>query len=84
MSLSKYSKTDFPPKTDFLSKFGAGLLVDHIVQFWQRRGFHGIKAERYLLNGTTDTYGVRSNIGLDGFPPDRSPGRPSNKPVALA
>lgn len=74
--MSKFKDTFPPKKTDFLTKYGAGLLVDHIVQFWQLRGFHGIKAERYLIGGTADTYGVRSNIGADGFPPHTKRGRP--------
>lgn len=73
----------FPPKTDFLSKYGAGLLVDHIVQFWQLRGFHGVKVERYLINGTSDTYGVRSNIGASGFPPMVGRGRPPTRDRAI-
>lgn len=67
---------------DFLSRHGATLIVDTITAYWQLRGFHGIKAERYLLNGTADTYGVRSNI-VAGYPPQRGQGRPSTRPMAL-
>lgn len=57
-------KSPFPPKTDFFSKYGAGLLADHINAFWKGAA----KAERYLLWGTT--WGVRSNL-VNGLVPKR-------------
>lgn len=56
-------KSPFPPKTDFFSKYGAGLLADHINAFWKGKA----KAERYELDAGLG-WGVRSNL-VDGLPP---------------
>lgn len=58
-------KSPFPPKTDFFSKYGAGLLADHINAYWASPT-KGVKAERHLLWGTT--WGVKSNL-VNGLPP---------------
>jgi hypothetical protein len=55
-------KSPFPPKTDFFSKYGAGLLADHINAFWKGR----VKAERYELDAGLG-WGVRSNL-VGGLP----------------
>lgn len=74
----------FPPKVDLYTKHGAGLLAEHIMKFWRTRGFHGVKAERYLISGTSDTYGVRSNIRGDGYPPATKTGRPRGSMTRMA
>lgn len=56
---------EFPPKTDFSSKFGAGLLVDAIHAYWVKKGY-AITAERFLVPGS-DSWGVRSNL-VAGLP----------------
>lgn len=56
-------KSPFPPKTDFFSKYGAGLLADHINAFWKGRN---VKAERYELDAGLG-WGVRSNL-VGGLP----------------
>lgn len=62
------TSSPFPPKTDFYSKAGAALIVEHIIAYWMKRGYHGITATRYKL-ADFDLYGVRSNIGPYGYPP---------------
>jgi len=54
---------------DLLTQSGAGILAKAIETYWRGRGFNGIVAERYRLDGFFSAYGVRSNIGPDGFPP---------------
>lgn len=59
----------FPPSMDALSKYGAGLLADHISEFWTARGFPGVRAERYQISDF-EAWGVRSNL-VAGLPPRR-------------
>lgn len=61
-------ESPFPPKTDFLEKHGAGLLVEHILAYWQKRGFLAVRVERYQLE--SGAWGVRSNL-VGGLPPHR-------------
>lgn len=56
--------------TDYMTRSGAQLIVDQITAFWKARGRRGIKAEAYQINHFED-FGVRSNIGQDGYPPIR-------------
>lgn len=53
---------------DYFSKHGAAVLASRIESYWRARGFAGIVAERYRLD-FPGFWGVRSNIGHDGFPP---------------
>lgn len=57
------------PVADLLTSSGAGVLAKAIETHWRERGFAGIVAERYLIDGSRENYGVRSNIGPDGYPP---------------
>jgi hypothetical protein len=59
----------FPDKMDALSKFGAGLIADAVMDFWVRRGFGNVHAERFPVEGT-NSWGVRSNL-IAGLPPIR-------------
>lgn len=54
---------------DYFTSYGAGVLASQIEAYWRGLGFAGIHVERYVLPGTEDTYGLRSNIGPDGYPP---------------
>ena len=58
----------FPPKTDFFTKHGAGLLADHITRYWAARGASHVRADRYLIEG--GNWGVESNL-VDGLPPPK-------------
>lgn len=60
----------FPPKTDFFTKHGAGLLADCITRVWADRGFPRVYAERYDMGG--GNWGVRSNL-VAGLPPVAAP-----------
>lgn len=66
------AKFEFPPKFDALSKYGASLLCDAIMDHWARRGFV-VRAERYAVEGTA-SWGVRSNL-VAGLPPAGRRGR---------
>lgn len=59
----------FPPGVDFLTSHGAGILAAHIVAHWKAKGFAGITAHRYEVDGFPDVFAVTSNIGPEGFPP---------------
>lgn len=50
---------------DLLDKFGAGILADHINEYWRERGFT-VRAERYELPGSK-AWGVRSDM-MNGLP----------------
>ncbi len=63
---------------DYLTRPGAQLLVDRIIAHWRERGHHGIAAEAYPINAVGD-FGVRSNIGVNGFPPIAKRGRPAKQ-----
>jgi hypothetical protein len=68
-------QSPFPPKTDFYTKFGAGLLADHITSVWVKRGHGNVVAERYLMG--SGNWGIRSNL-VDGLPPAKvRAGRPA-------
>jgi hypothetical protein len=62
--------------SDSLSRVGATYLAAKIEEYWKGRGFNGIRAAAYeirdrLVTGTGSSivFGVRSNIGPNGFPP---------------
>lgn len=74
MSVSKNSP--FPPGTDMFSRRGAEMLKEHIVGYWTDRGYHGIKVEPYLIPRTDNVWGIKSNIGVTGYPPMSKVGRP--------
>lgn len=52
---------------DCYTEFGAGLLASQIESYWRSCGFRGIRAERFEV--MPGFFGVRSNIGPDGYPP---------------
>jgi hypothetical protein len=54
-------ESPFPPKTDFLSKYGARMLADHITAYWHARGYKNVSAEPYPIRGMGD-WGVASNL----------------------
>lgn len=56
-------------KLDNLTYHGAGVLASRIERHWRDRGYQSIRVERFELPGIADTYGVRSNIQGDGYPP---------------
>lgn len=58
-----------PPRHDYYTRYGAGILVSTIEAYWKARGFAGIRAERFAIPGTVELFGVKSNIGLMGLPP---------------
>lgn len=60
---------------DSLTFTGAQKIAEQIIAYWSARGYHGIKAEPYRLNDSGD-FGVRSNVGAQGFPPMTRAGRP--------
>ena len=51
---------------DFLSKRGARLLAETIVEYWFGRGYN-VFAEGYALSDHLGTWGVRSNL-VNGLP----------------
>jgi len=55
--------------TDYYSQYGAGVLAATIERYWQRRGFHGIRVERFEVFPGSGVFGIRSNIGPAGYPP---------------
>lgn len=59
----------FPDKMDALSKHGAGLLADCIMNYWMRRGYGNVRAERFAVPDTA-SWGVSSNL-VAGRPPAR-------------
>ena len=71
-------KTDAPANGfDHGSRQGAKKMAARIIEYWQSRGCHGIEAwaEPVVKTRRGMVWGVRSNIGPDGFPPkDRLPG----------
>lgn len=69
MPITSRTESPFPPKTDFYSKHGAGLLAEHITTYWRKRGHSQVAAERYAM-GNSGNWGVRSNL-VDGLPPAR-------------
>jgi len=60
-----------PSKSDSLTPYGANALCRQIETYWRERGFFGIRAVSYVLPGTDNICGVRSNIGGNGYPPRR-------------
>jgi hypothetical protein len=60
---------EFPEKYDGLSKFGATLLAECVMDYWVRRGVGNVFAERFAIPGTA-SWGVRSNL-VAGLPPAR-------------
>lgn len=54
----------------FYTAHGASALAERIEAYWIKRGYPGIVAERFEIPGSfPKKYGVRSNIGQNGFPP---------------
>ena len=68
MPVSK-RRFEFPDHFDALSKFGAGLIADAVMDYWVRRGVGNVFAERFAIPGTA-SWGVRSNL-VQGLPPAR-------------
>lgn len=62
-------KFEFPDKMDALSRHGAGLLCDAVMDYWVRKGVGHVVAQRYQVEGTA-SWGVRSNL-VGGLPPAR-------------
>lgn len=60
----------FPDKFDALSKNGASLLAAAIMDFWVRKGFGNVRAERFQVWEGGKDWGVRSNL-VGGLPPAR-------------
>lgn len=54
---------------DKYTRAGAKHLVNLIESYWTHRGYPLIRAEAHELRDMPGLYGVRSNIGADGFPP---------------
>lgn len=67
---------ELPRGLDLFSSYGAGRLAKHIEDYWRARGYAGIVAERYEI-GVGEAWGVRSNIGPNGYPPRIREGAPS-------
>lgn len=68
---------------DYYTLHGAGVLAQRIEDYWTKRGYPAIQADRFEILGTSPKkYGVKSNIGPNGFPPagpialDAVPARP--------
>ena len=61
---------EFPPKFDPLSKHGAGILCDAVMDFWAKQGFGNVRAERFPVPDTA-SWGVKSNL-VGGLPPPRA------------
>lgn len=59
--------TDLSEVSDFMSRHGAGILADHINNYWAERGFVA-EAERYDTG--LGAWGVRSNM-VNGYPTKR-------------
>lgn len=59
----------FPDKMDALSKHGAGLIADAVMNYWVRQGYGHVRAERFPIADTA-SWGVRSNL-VAGQPPIR-------------
>lgn len=51
---------------DTYSQHGAGILASWIEDYWRKRGFKAIRAERYEI--ADGFWGVRSNM-VNGWPP---------------
>lgn len=78
-----------PAGLDLLSSRGSEILRRHIEAYWHARGYAGIFAERYDIAKDGIAFGVRSNIGQNGFPPRKpntflAPGTGNIKRVSLA
>lgn len=63
-------KSPFPPKTNFSTSHGAEMIKQHILMYWRKRGFLGVRVERFQMPGQTDWL-LRSNL-VDGIPPTRA------------
>jgi hypothetical protein len=48
---------------------GSVRLKETILTYWQNRGFHGIRVERYRHPDFPALWFIRSNIGPNGYPP---------------
>ncbi len=59
--------------TDWLYKENAEVLASRIRQYWREHGYPLIRAwsQHDGTHHTGTVWGVRSNIGRDGFPPRR-------------
>lgn len=68
---------DLPmPLLDPTSLPGAVAIAQRINGYWQNRGYHGIRTRVIKIPVRTNdrtykrgTYGTRSNIGPEGYPP---------------
>jgi hypothetical protein len=62
-------QVDFPPKTDLLSRHGAGLLAEAIEAYWLKRGAVVCVRRFQVWEGA---WGVRSDL-VAGLPRQRRP-----------
>lgn len=67
--MQKPYKPRFPDVTDIYSKTGAFQVARYLERYWKGRGYHGMRAEAFLIEGTRSAWGIRSNIGPLGYPP---------------
>jgi hypothetical protein len=77
-------KSPFPPKTDFFSKYGAGLLAEHIQKVWVKRGHGNVVATIEKIASFPSLWAVKSNL-VNGLPPARvKRGRPLGAEMSAA
>lgn len=65
-AIARGSLPSLDSNTDFFTKHGAALLAQHITSYWRSRGYV-VRTERFLVDGTDATWGVRSNL-VNGLP----------------
>lgn len=55
--------------SDRYTAAGAKYLANMIESYWTQRGYPRIAATTYPIPNEPGLYGVRTNIGPNGFPP---------------
>jgi hypothetical protein len=56
--------------SDCYSLNGAGVLAKQIEVYWRKRGHYNVRAERFKIAGSSNLWGIRSNM-VAGKPPKK-------------